>query len=159
MAQAGRLAPGETELEYVRDPEDLVEDRQRMLGLSADGEALIVVSDQLFVMHRTDVLPLEVIRMTPAKGGGGSSLHAHCYTHAPGADNQSVFLAQHSDPPAKGGGGSSLHAHCYTHAPGADNQSVFLAQHSDPDGMTALGQELGKRLGCLVEVSPYYPDC
>ncbi|WP_430259487.1 hypothetical protein [Neorhizobium sp. IRS_2294] len=125
MAQAGRLAPGETELEYVRDPEDLVEDRRRMLGLSADGEALIVVSDQLFVMHRTEILHLEVIRMTPAKGGGGSSLHAHCYTHAPGADNQ----------------------------------SVFLAQHSDPDGMTALGQELGERLGCLVEVSPYYPDC
>ncbi|NHT77710.1 hypothetical protein G8E10_18560 [Rhizobiaceae bacterium CRRU44] len=125
MAQAGRLAPGETELEYVRDPEDLVKDRQRMLGLSADGEALIVVSDQLFVMPRTDILHLEVIRMTPAKGGGGSSLHAHCYTHAPGADSQ----------------------------------SVFLAQHGDPDGMTALGQELGERLDCLVEVSPYYPDC
>ncbi|TCQ16207.1 hypothetical protein [Rhizobium sp. PP-CC-3G-465] len=125
MAQAGRHAPGETELEYVRDPEDLVDDRQRMLGLSADGKALIVVSDQLFVMPRTDILHLEVIRMTPAKGGGGSSLHAHCCTHAPGADSQ----------------------------------SVFLAQHSDPDGMTALGQELGERLGCLVEVSPYYPDC
>ncbi|WP_210166809.1 hypothetical protein, partial [Rhizobium sp. Leaf321] len=67
MAQAGHLAPGETELEYVRDPEDLVEDRQRMLGLSADGEALIVVSDQLFVMRRTDILHLKVIRMTPAK--------------------------------------------------------------------------------------------
>ena len=125
MAQAGRLAPGETELEYVRDPEDLVEPRQRMLGLSADGEALIVISDQLFVMPRTNILHLKVIRMTPAKGGGGSSLHAHCCTHAPGADDQ----------------------------------SVFLAQHSDPDGMTALGQELGERLGCLVEVSPYYPDC
>ncbi|PYE30749.1 hypothetical protein C8J35_11411 [Rhizobium sp. PP-F2F-G38] len=61
MAQAGRFAPGETELEYVRDPEDLVKDRQRMLGLSADGEALIVVSDQLFVMPRTDILHLEVI--------------------------------------------------------------------------------------------------
>nr|BAT30087.1 hypothetical protein [Aureimonas sp. AU22] len=125
MARAGRLAPGETELEYVRDPEDVVEDRQRMLGLSADGEALIVVSDQLFVIRRTEILHLRVVRMTPAKGGGGSSLHAHCRTRAPGADDQ----------------------------------SVFLAQHGDPDGMTALGRELGQRLGCSVEVSPYYPDC
>lgn len=125
MARAGRFAPGETELEYVRDPEDLVEDRQRMLGLSADGEALIVVSDQLFIIPRTDILHLRVVRMTPAKGSGGSSLHAHCRTRAPGADDQ----------------------------------SVFLAQHSDPDGMTAFGQELGERLGCSVEVSPYYPDC
>ncbi len=31
MARAGRHAPGETELEYVRDPEDLVEDRLRTL--------------------------------------------------------------------------------------------------------------------------------
>jgi hypothetical protein len=36
---------------------------------------------------------------------------------------------------------------------------MFVAQHSDPDGMTALGQELGNRLGCSVEISPYYPDC
>lgn len=98
MARAGRLAPGETELEYVRDPEDLVEDRQRMLGLSAGGEALIVVSDQLFVIPRTEILHLRVVRMTPAKSGGGSSLHAHCRTRAPGADDQSVFLAQHGDP-------------------------------------------------------------
>lgn len=125
MARAGRHAPGETELEYVRDPEDLVEDRLRTLGLSQDGEALIVVSDQLYVMPRTHILHLEVIRMTPAKGGGGSSLHAHCRTRAPGADDQ----------------------------------SMFVAQHSDPDGMTALGQELGNRLGCSVEISPYYPDC
>ncbi|WP_182083894.1 hypothetical protein [Aureimonas sp. ME7] len=125
MARAGRHAPGETELEYVRDPEDLVEDRQRTLGLSRDGEALIVVSDQLFVMPRTDILRLSVIRMTPAKGGGGSSLHAHCRTSAPGADDQ----------------------------------SVFLAQNSDPDGMSAFGRYLGDRLGCPVEISPYYPDC
>ena len=89
MAQAGLHAPGETELEYVRDPEDLVKDRQRTLGLSRDGQALIVVSDQLYVIPRTDILHLEVIRMTPAKGGGGSSLHAHCRTKASGADDQS----------------------------------------------------------------------
>lgn len=125
MARAGRHAPNETELEYVRDPEDLVEDRLRTLGVSRDGEALIVVSDQLYVIPCTDILHLEVLRMTPAKGGGGSSLHAHCRTRAPGADDH----------------------------------SVFVAQHSDPNGMTALGQELGKRLGCSVEISPYFPDC
>ncbi|WP_416356539.1 hypothetical protein ACLNGM_21725 [Aureimonas phyllosphaerae] len=125
MAGAGRFAPGETELEYVRDPEDLVEDRQRMLGLSADGEALIVVSDQLYVIPRIEILCFEVIRLTPAKGGGGSSIHAHCRTLALGADDQ----------------------------------SIFLAQHADPDGMTALGQDLGERLGCSVKVSPYAPDC
>lgn len=125
MARAGLHAPGETELEYVRDPEYLVEDRQRTLGLSQDGQSLIVVSDQLYVIPRTDILHLEVIRMTPAKGGGGSSLHAHCRTKASGAEDQ----------------------------------SVFVAQHSDPDGMTSLGQELGNRLGCSVEISPYYPDC
>lgn len=125
MARAGRLAPGETELEYVRDPENLVDERQRTLGLSVDGEALVVVSDQLFVMPRIDILRLEVIRMTPAKGGGGSSLHAHCRTRAPGADDQ----------------------------------SVFLAQHGDPDGMTALGRDIAIRLGCPVEISPYFPDC
>ncbi|MBB3952592.1 hypothetical protein [Aureimonas jatrophae] len=125
MAKAGRLAPGDTDLEYVRDPDGLVEDRQRTLGLSADGAALIVVSDQLFVLPRTDILRLKVVRMTPAKGGGGSSLHAHCRTLAPGADSQ----------------------------------TISLAQHSDPDGMTAPGQDLGRRLDCSVEVSPYYPDC
>ena len=125
MTRAGHQAPGETELEYVRDPEDLVEDRLRTLGVSQDGEALIVVSDQLYVIPRTHILHLEVIRMTPAKGSGGSSLHAHCRTSASGANDQ----------------------------------SVFVAQHSDPDGITALGQELGKLLGCSVEIRPYCPDC
>lgn len=94
MARAGTTAPDETELEYVRDPEQLVADREASLGLSADGEALIVVSDQLFVIPRPAILRLTVTRLTPAKGSGGSTLYAICKTKAAAADGQSVFLAQ-----------------------------------------------------------------
>lgn len=125
MARAGATAPDETKLEYVRDPAHLVDDRQTTLGLSADGAALVVVSNQLFVIPRHAILRLEVTRLTPAKGGGGSSLHAICQTAAPGADGQ----------------------------------SIFLAQNSKPDGLNAFAQTLGHRLGCPVDIGPYYPDC
>lgn len=125
MARAGTMAPDETKLEYARNPKHLVDDRQAALGLSADGEALIVVSNQLFVIQRGAVLRLEVGRLTPAKGGGGSTLYALCRSEAPDMDGQ----------------------------------SVFLAQSSNPDGLNAFASDLGVRLGCPVEIGPYYPDC
>ncbi len=94
----GIVAPYETELEYVRHPEDRIDDRQVSLGLSADGDALIVVSNQLYVIPRSAVLRLEVVRLTPAKGGGGSRLYALCETKAPGINERSIALAQSSDP-------------------------------------------------------------
>ncbi|MEO4001828.1 hypothetical protein [Mesorhizobium sp. CAU 1732] len=125
MARAGTMAPSETQLEYARNPEHLVDDRQAELGLSADGQALIVVSDQLFVIACDAVLRLEVARLTPAKGGGGSTLYARCRSEAPDMEGQ----------------------------------SVFLAQSSNPDGLNAFARDLGVRLGCPVEVGPYYSDC
>jgi hypothetical protein len=98
MAKAGTTAPGDMELEYARDPEAFAAAWQGSLGLSAGDEALIVVADQLFVVPRENVLGLEVIRLTPAKGGGGSSLHARCRTQAEGRDAQTLFLAQAFDP-------------------------------------------------------------
>lgn len=124
MARAGTSAPYDTELEYARDPEAFASAWQGSLGLSPGDEALIVVSNQLFVVPRGSVLGLEVLRLTPAKGGGGSSLLARCRTQAAGRDTQ----------------------------------SIFLAQASDPDGMTGLGHELARRLGCPVEIGAYFPD-
>ena len=124
MAKAGTSAPNDTELEYARDPEALASAWQGSLGLSAGDEALIVVSDQLFVVPRSSILGLEIVRLTPAKGGGGSSLHARCRTQAAGRDAQ----------------------------------SLFLAQASDPDGMNGPGRDLASRLGCPVEIGPYFPD-
>jgi hypothetical protein len=124
IANAGASAPAETELEYARETAALPPGTQSSLGLSADAGALIVVSNQLYVIAREDLLHLEVVRLTPAKGGGGSMLYAHCRTQAPGADSK----------------------------------SIALAQASDPDGMNALAGELGRRLGCGVEIGPYYPD-
>jgi hypothetical protein len=124
MAKAGTSAPYETELEYARDPGTFDSSWQGALGLSAGDEALMVVSNQLFVVPRESVLGLEIIRLTPAKGGGGSSLHARCRTQAKGRDAQ----------------------------------KLFLAQASDPDGMNELGRELASRLGCPLEIGPYFPD-
>jgi hypothetical protein len=124
MAKAGTSAPYDTELEYARDPETFASALQGSLGMSARDEALIVGSNQLFVVPRGSVLGLEVLRLTPAKGGGGSSLLAHCRTQAEGRDAQ----------------------------------KLFLAQASDPDGMNGLGRELASRLGCPLEIGPYFPD-
>ncbi|RYF31247.1 MAG: hypothetical protein EOO23_03145 [Comamonadaceae bacterium] len=124
MARAGTSAPYDTALEYARAPETLAASWQGSLGLSFGDEALIIVSDQLFVVPRESIIELEVLRLTPAKGGGGSSLHARCRTQAKARDAQ----------------------------------TLFLAQASDPDGMNGLGRQLAARLGCPVEIGPYFPD-
>lgn len=90
------VAPFETAMEYARESEGIGLERGS-LGMSADGNALIVFSSHLYVMPRTAIIRLEVIRLTPAKGAGGSILYAHCKTRAPGADTYSVTLAQSSE--------------------------------------------------------------
>ena len=94
----GIEAPNETQLEYVRDPENLVDSRSWSLGVSALDEALIVVSNQLFIIPRHAIIRLEVTRLTPAKGRGGSTITAICRTKAPSDHGQSIVVAQKSDP-------------------------------------------------------------
>jgi len=98
MAKAGTTAPNDSELEYVRNPEHLVDGHTASFGLSLDGDALVVISDQLFVIPLVAILRLQVTRLTPAKGKGGSTLHVICQTQAEGVDGQYVLLAQHPEP-------------------------------------------------------------
>lgn len=97
--RAGALAPSEFDLEYARDPEGIAQATQLgSLGLAQADEALVVIADQLMVMARQHIVSLDVCRLTPAKGGGGSTLYANCITAAPGADTLAVLIAQAKDP-------------------------------------------------------------
>lgn len=97
-AQVGAQAPFETELEYVRDASNLATGFQATIGLAENDEALMIVSSQLYILPRQKLLAFDVSRLTPAKGGGGSTLHARCQTEAPGTESRSVFVAQSPDP-------------------------------------------------------------
>lgn len=97
-ARVGTAAPFETELEYVRDASSLGPGIQAAVGFATSDEALIIVSNQLYILPRTKLARFDVARLTPAKGGGGSTLHAHCQTEAPGADSRAVLVTQSSDP-------------------------------------------------------------
>lgn len=92
-------APHENDLEYVRRLEAGTQ-METGLRLSGDGKALVLVSSHLFVIPRRRVRRLEVMRLTPAKGPGGSSLHAICDSAAPNPRGQSLFLAE--DPKTDG---------------------------------------------------------
>lgn len=71
---AGRAA-AESELDVVRAPEAGMAERLfGRIGLSADGATLIACADQLRLVPMAEVLRLEVDRLLPAKGGGGSTL-------------------------------------------------------------------------------------
>ncbi len=94
----GTSAPFETEMEYVRDASNLRIGARATVGFSANCEALILMSNQLYVLPRTKLIRFDVARLTPAKGGGGATLHAHCQTEAPGIEYRPVLVAQSSDP-------------------------------------------------------------
>ena len=98
MARIAQTAPGETELEYARDPGKHLATVHGRLGCSARREALIVCTHQLFVVARGDVLGFDVIRLLPAKGGGGASLRARCRTSCPGVAFKTITLTQHGEP-------------------------------------------------------------
>jgi len=97
-ARVGTTAPFETEMEYVRDASSLAPGIQSRVGFSANDDALILVSSQLYVVPRTKLIRFDVTRLTPAKGGGGSTLHTHCQTEAPGIGYRPLLVAQSSEP-------------------------------------------------------------
>lgn len=97
-ARVGTVAPFETEMEYVRDASRLAPDIQAAVGFAANDEALIIVSNQLYVLPRTKLMYFDVVRLTPAKGGGESTLHAHCRSEACGIESRAVLVAQATDP-------------------------------------------------------------
>jgi len=91
--------PHENYFEYVRRL-DTDAHMPTGLRLSGDGKALVLLSSHLFVIPRNRIRRLEVMRLTPAKGPGGSSLHAICDSAAPNPEGQSLFLAE--DPKTDG---------------------------------------------------------
>ena len=95
-ARAGTTTPFETETEYVRDASSLSLVAQTRVGFSANDEALILVSNQLYVVPRTKLIRFDVTRLTPAKGG--STSHVHCQTEATGVGNWPLLVAQPPDP-------------------------------------------------------------
>lgn len=91
-------APGETELEYARDPTGYLPAVHGQVGVPPGREALILGTDQLFVVPARDVLGFEVTRLLPAKGGGGSTLTVRCRTTCPAIPYKTLFVAQHEEP-------------------------------------------------------------
>ena len=91
-------APGETEVEYARDPARHLSTVQNRVGCPPGREALILCTSQLFVLRADDVLGFEVLRLLPAKGGGGSTLLVRCRTSCKGVAYKTLHIAQHDDP-------------------------------------------------------------
>lgn len=91
-------APRDTEVEYARDPGDHLPTVQNRVGCPPGREALILCTHQLFVLPARDVLGFEVIRLLPAKGGGGATLMVRCRTSCPGIAFKTLHVAQDSDP-------------------------------------------------------------
>lgn len=66
--------------------------------MPAGAEALILCTHQLFIVAAPDVLGFEVLRLLPAKGGGGSTLMTRCGTTCPGVAYKTLHVAQAHDP-------------------------------------------------------------
>jgi len=95
--RVGETAPGETELEYARDPGEYLRRTGNNIGYPPDAAALIFCTHQLFIVPREDVLGFVVMRLHRAKGPGGSSLQVRCRTPCPVAD-KTLHLTSASDP-------------------------------------------------------------
>ena len=79
-AAIGQTVLAETLLEFARElPGDRVQFRGSF-GISADGAALIVCADALWLVPLAQVEAFEVRRRLPAKFSGGSILSAQCAT-------------------------------------------------------------------------------
>jgi hypothetical protein len=91
-------APGETEVEYARDPTGYLPGIENKIGIAGEGAALILGTHQLFVVPAGDVLGFEVRRVRPAKGAGGSTLLVRCRTNCPGVAFKTLDVAEHCDP-------------------------------------------------------------
>ena len=97
-AEVISTAPSDVEVEYARDPGVHLPVVRRRVGRAPDAQALILCTHQLFVVAREDVLGFEVIRLLPAKGGGGSTLTVRCRTSCPGVAFKTLRVTDHSDP-------------------------------------------------------------
>lgn len=91
-------APGDTEVEYARDPAGHLPAVRNRIGCPPGREALILCTHQLFVVAASDVLGFEVIRLLPAKGGGGSTLLVRCRTSCTGVAYKTLHVAQDDKP-------------------------------------------------------------
>ncbi|QYF87022.1 hypothetical protein [Brevundimonas sp. PAMC22021] len=101
-------APGETEVEYARDPAGYLPQVRNRISCPPGREALILCSHQLFVLPARDVLGFEVLRLLPAKGGGGSSLSVRVRTPCRGVPYKTLRVSDHSDPDGVTGLGQDL---------------------------------------------------
>lgn len=91
-------APTDTEVEYARDPAGYLSQVENRVGCPPGRKALILCTHQLFVLPARDVLAFEVIRLLPAKGGGGSTLLVRCRTTCPGVAYKTLHVAEDGDP-------------------------------------------------------------
>lgn len=82
-AWVGAEPPSASDMEYARDAASLPPDVGESFGLSGNDEALIVISRQLFIMARQEIMHIEVAREIPGRGSASSTLYAHCRTQAP----------------------------------------------------------------------------
>lgn len=104
-ADLAQAAP-ESELAFVREPPEDVERLLGRIGRSADGEALIACTRQLYIVPRTGIRGFTVDRITPAKGPGGSYLSVDC--RLPDGGGTSIGLASGHGPDDMTGLGEAL---------------------------------------------------
>lgn len=79
-------------LEFTREPSVPLAGLLGQTGRSRGGEALILCSDQLYVIAAEELIGFRVDRLTPAKGGGGSWLTALCRAAETSGPVKSVTL-------------------------------------------------------------------
>ena len=89
--------PSQNVLEYVREPVPGFERTVGMIGRTADGEALIFASDQLFIVPAHAADHVHVLRAFPARGGGHASMALACRGDFGERPIRRVPLAWHGD--------------------------------------------------------------
>jgi hypothetical protein len=81
----------QSELEFIREPDENLEHVFGQIGRSADGTALIFYHAQLYIIPITDVAGFETTRLQRAKGPGHSSLRVECRTHYDGPPTKKLI--------------------------------------------------------------------
>jgi hypothetical protein len=76
------IAANESQLEFVRAPIPGAASLFSQVGCSADGQALIFCTDQLYLVRTGDIVRFQVSRLRPGKGSGGASLRVECRGHS-----------------------------------------------------------------------------
>jgi hypothetical protein len=83
---------------YLREPDAEQAGLYRWLGWSGDRATLIVFNTQFYMIPVDDILSLEVTRIVPARGAGGSSLHLTCRSQRGDGAQRWLEVATGSDP-------------------------------------------------------------